>query len=158
VRILDGTTELAEHRRCFERNQRVEAETHVQALLEEKRRAQGSVLSARLLGAAAQVEDLLQAAFERGESAAAQMRQLLELLDRYGGAEFKVAVSEALEHKTPRASSVSYLLERRRRAAKTPVALPVDLSRRPDLADLHVNPHPAEIYDELTSTDEPEEH
>ncbi len=156
VRILDGTTELAEHRRCFERNQRVEAETHVQALLEEKRRAQGSVLSARLLGAAPQVEDLLQAAFERGESAAAQMRQLLELLDRYGGAEFRAAVSEALEHKTPRASSVSYLLERRRRAAKIPIALPVDLSRRPDLAGFHVNPHPAEIYDEPTSTDDPE--
>jgi hypothetical protein len=116
------------------------------------------VLSAQLLGAAPQVEDLLQAAFDRGESAAAQMRQLLELLDRYGAGEFKVAVSEALEHKTPRASSVGYLLERRRRAAKTPVALPVDLSRRPDLADFHVNPHPAEIYDELTSTDDPEEH
>jgi hypothetical protein len=86
------------------------------------------------------------------------MRQLLELLDRYGAAEFKVAVSEALEHKTPRASSVSYLLERRRRAAKRPITLPVDLSRRPDLADFHVNPHPAEIYDELTSTGDPEEH
>jgi transposase len=158
VRILDGTTELADHRRCFERTQRVEDEAHVQALLEEKRRAQGSVLSARLTGVAPQVEDLLQAAFERGESAAAQMRQLLELLDRYGAGEFKVAVSEALEHKTPRASSVGYLLERRRRAAKTPVALPVDLSRRPDLADFHVNPHPAEIYDELTFTDDPEEH
>jgi len=158
VRILDGTTELADHRRCFERTQRVEDEAHVQALLEEKRRAQGSVLSTRLTGVAPQVEDLLQAAFERGESAAAQMRQLLELLDRYGAAELRAAVSEALEHKTPRASSVGYLLERRRRAAKTPVALPVDLSRRPDLADFHVNPHPAEIYDELTSTDDPEEH
>jgi transposase len=156
VRILMGRQELARYRRCYDRQQRIEDDAHLQALLEQRRRAQGSVLSARLLGAAPQAEDLLRAAFQCGESAAGQMNQLLKLLDRYGAAELQAAIKEALERETPRASSVGFLLERRRRAQKARAAIPVDLSRRPDLADLHVNPHPAEIYDELSSPEEPE--
>jgi hypothetical protein len=45
---------------------------------------------------------------------------------------------------------VAFLLARRRRLARTCAPLPVDLSRRPDLKDLYVKPHPAETYDELT--------
>jgi transposase len=154
IRILEGSSELAVHRRSYGKQQRIEAEAHLRALLEDKRRAQGSVPSSRLLSAAPEAEAFLQAAFERGEPALAQTNQLLELLDRYGAAELSIAVKEALERKTPRASSVRYLLERRRRARKARLTPRVDLSRRPDLADIHVSPHPAEIYDELTSPEE----
>ena len=89
--------------------------------------------------------------------AAAQTGRLLELLDRYGAQELRAAITEALERKTERASSVAYLLERRRRASKALKLPPVDLTRRPDLADFHVQPHSAETYDELSSqSDEPE--
>jgi transposase len=156
IRILEGTRELARHGRSYDRKQRIEDEEHLLALLQNKRKAQGSVLSARLLGAVAKAEDFLQAAFQRGESPGSQMKQLLELLDRYGASPLQTALQEALERDTPRASSVAYLLERRRRALKARAAIPVDLSRRPDLADLHVNPHSPEIYDELTSAQEDE--
>jgi transposase len=151
VRILNGTTELTRHGRCYERRRRIEAEAHIHALLLEKRRARGSVASQRLLAAVPESEAFLEAAFARGESASAQTQQLLELLDRYGSSELRAALKEGLERKTPRASSVAYLLERRRRARKAQQLPPVDLVRRPDLADFHVQPHSAETYDELSS-------
>lgn len=151
VRILNGTTELTRHVRCYERRRRIEAEAHVHALLLEKRRARGSVASQRLIASAPESEAFLEAGFARGESAAAQTQQLLELLDRYGASELRAALKEALERKTPRASSVAYLLERRRRTRKARRLPPVDLARRPDLADFHVEPHSAETYDELSS-------
>jgi hypothetical protein len=150
VRILNGTTEIARHGRSYERRRRIEDPAHLHALLSEKRRARGSVASQRLLAAAPESEALLEAAFARGESASAQTRQLLELLDRYGASELSAAIKEALERKTERASSVAYLLERRRRARRQKLP-PVDLVRRPDLADFYVKPHAAETYDELAS-------
>ena len=157
VRILDGEKELVHHRRSYERRRRIEVEAHILELLAEKRRARGSVASQRLLTAAPESEAFLEAAFARGESAAAQTGRLLELLDRYGAQELCAAITEALKSKTERASSVAYLLERRRRASKARLLPPVDLTRRPDLAEFHVQPHSAETYDELSSqSDEPE--
>ena len=158
LRILEGTQERARHRRSYDRRQRIEDEAHVQALLLEKRRARGSVASQRLLACAPQSEALLEAAFTRGESAFTQTQQLLELLDRYGASELRAAMDEALARKTPRASSVAYLLERRRRARKVHPLPPVDLVRRPDLADFHVQPHSPETYDALSRNDDPDDH
>jgi len=153
LRILAGARELVSHRRSFQHGERVTAPGHVEALLAEKRRAAGSVPSARLRAAAPEVEAFLEAAFARGESAQAQTAQLLKILDRYGDAEFRAAVVEALRRQTTRASSVAFIAKCRQRASKAPLPLAVDFTRRPDLADLHVNPHPAEVYDELSSHD-----
>ena len=46
------------------------------------------------------------------------------------------------------------MLAKRRRTAQRKTALPVDLSRRPDLKDLYVKPHSSETYDELSRRDD----
>ena len=150
VRVLDGTVEVARHRRSYDRHRRVEDPAHVEALLAEKQRASGSTPSARLTSAVPAAEAFLAAAFERGESVGPTTERLLVLLDDYGADELRSAVEEALARQTPRLSSVSYLLAQRRRQAQRRPLLPVDLSRRPDLADLYVKPHPSETYDELS--------
>jgi transposase len=150
VRVLDGTTEIASHGRSYDRGRRVEDAAHVDALLREKQRARGSTPSTRLIEAVPAAEAFLDAAFERGESVAVLTERLLLLLDDYGVDELRAAVDEALARRTPRLGSVAFLLARRRRQTRTRPALPVDLSRRPDLKDLYVKPHPAETYDELT--------
>lgn len=154
VRVLDGTTEIASHRRSYDRQQRVEEAAHIDALLREKQRARGSTPSTRLIAAVPAAEAFLEAAFERGESVAVLTEKLLLLLDDYGAEELRGAVDEALVRRTPRLGSVAYLLAKRRRLAKIRPPLPVDLSRRPDLKDLYVKPHPAETYDELTDHDD----
>jgi transposase len=154
VRILDGGSEIARHRRSYDRHQRIEDAAHIDALLEEKRRARGSVPRARLNDAVPAAEVFLEACFKRGESVAATTERLLLLLDDYGAAELSAAVAEALARQTPRLSSVGFLLARRRRTAQRRLALPVELSRRPDLRDLYVKPHLSETYDELARRDD----
>jgi len=63
-------------------------------------------------------------------------------------------VNESLARQTPRLSSVAFLLAQRRRTAQRRTALPVELSRRPDLRDLYVKPHLSETYDELARRDD----
>jgi transposase len=157
VRILDGQDEIVAHRRSYDRDQYIDEAGHEEALLEKKRRARGQTPSGRLTAAVPETVAFLRAAFAKGENAGSTTLKLLRLLDDYGAQALRAALREALERDTPRISSVAFLLERRRRAAKARPPLPVDLSRRPDLADLVVRPHQAETYDELSRTDDDEQ-
>lgn len=151
VRILEGGTQLASHRRSWDRGQVVSDPSHQERLLELKRKARGTAPSDRLAQSVPESEAFLRAAVLRGESVARLTRGLLLLLDDYGAAALREAVSEALERGTPRASSVAFLLARRRRSASDPP--PLDLSRSPELADLHVQPHDLEDYDGLSDAE-----
>jgi len=154
IRILDGATEIARHCRSWDRHQVIEDPAHRQALLEEKRRALGSSPSGRLRMAVPESETLLEEAFRRGESMGRSTTQLLQLLDDYGAEELRSAIRLALERATPRVSSVSYILNQRRRSKQLRALPPVELHRRPDLAHLHVQPHELDIYDDLSENDD----
>jgi transposase len=145
VRILDGSKELARHRRSYDRQQMVLDPKHQQDLLRSKRKARESTRNGRLEVAVPESVLLLEKAFLEGESVAQQTTQLLELLERYGEAALREAVHEAIERGTPRAASVAFLLRQRHRAAP----LPLDLSRYPQAQDINVRSHDLETYDEL---------
>ena len=145
VRILDGAQEIARHRRSYNRQELVLDPAHRQALLRTKRKARESTRSGRLALAAPESEQLLERAFAEGESAAHQIAHLLQLLDRYGARALRRAVREALEHNTPRAASVEFLLRQSHRTAP----LPLDLRRHPQAESVEVHPHDLETYDEL---------
>ena len=157
VRILSGSEEIARHRRSYDRHQPILDPAHQEALLIEKRKALGSTPGGRLAQAVPESETLLDAAFARGESAGSQTTQLLNLLDLYGATELRAAVREALDHKTPRASSVAFILGKRRRASGRKGAIPVDLSRHPELENLSVTPHDLETYDDLANDEDTDE-
>lgn len=152
VRILDGTRELARHRRSYDRLARIEDPNHIEALLKQKQKALGSAPGTRLEQAVPESRRLLDAAFSRGESIPRQIRMLTGLLDDYGAVELRAAVNEALARQTPRASSVAFILTRRRRSAGL-ARVPVDLSRHPELANLSVPTPQLEVYDELSESD-----
>ena len=153
VRIMDGLVEVARHRRSYDCRQCIEDPAHIAALVEQKRKAFGATAVSRLKHAAPEIERFLAAAFERGQSVARQSKRLIELLDDYGAKEFSAAINEALENDTPHADSVAFILGRRRRTQQR-LTLPVDLSRRPELADLSVPTHQLEVYDELSHDEE----
>jgi hypothetical protein len=154
VRLLDGATEIASHRRSYDRHEHLEDPAHRQALLEQKRKALGSTASGRLAALVPESQAFLQAAFERGESAARLTVQLLRLLDDYGVAELAAALREALDHNTPRLSSVAFILARRHRQRRQRTPLAVNLSRRPDLENLTVSNPTLEAYDDLAQDPE----
>lgn len=150
VRLLDGSTEIASHRRCYHRHQRLENPAHLEALLQQKRHAWGSTASGRLAVLVPESQAFLEAAFQKGESAARLTAQLLTLLDDYGAPELAAALVEALDRQTPRLSSVAFILARRHRQQKRRAPPPVNLSRRPDLESLAVPTQPLEAYDDLS--------
>jgi hypothetical protein len=156
VRIFEATRLLVTHPRSYDRNQMVVDPAHQEALLALKRKALGATPSGRLLLAAPQIEALLEAAVERGEPVSSQTTQLTHLLDDYGPEELKAAVAEALHRGTPRAASVAYILSQRHRLKRYRGLAPVNLTRRPELEDIHVQPHDPETYDELAQH-EPDE-
>ena len=156
VRILDGTEELACHHRFYDRGQLVLDPTHQQELLQEKLKARGSTPGGRLEQAVPESGALLEAAFARGESTRSQTAQLLKLLDTYGPGELREAIREALEHGTPRVSSVAFLLRKHQRSRQRQALAPVDLSQHPELAALDMQPQNLEVYDELTKQDDDE--
>ena len=156
IRILDGTEELACHHRFYDRGQLVLDPTHQQELLQEKLKARGSTPGGRLEQAVPESGALLEAAFARGESTRSQTAQLLKLLDTYGPGELREAIREALEHGTPRVSSVAFLLRKHQRSRQPQALAPVDLSQHPELAALDMQPQNLEVYDELTKPDDDE--
>jgi Mu transposase, C-terminal domain len=87
VRILEGTNEVAGHRRSYDRHQRIEDPTHIAALVEQKRKALGTTAVGRLAHAVPNIEQFLESAFERGEPISRQTGKLIELLDDYGANE-----------------------------------------------------------------------
>ena len=70
VRLLDGATEIASHRRSYDRHELIEAPEHHQALLEQKRKTLGCTPGGRLAALVPESEAFLQEAFKCGESAA----------------------------------------------------------------------------------------
>ena len=145
VRILDGVLEIARHRRSYDRQEEVLDPVHQQALLKPSARRVNRLVPAGLEMAVPESVALLERAFAEGESAPHQIAHLLELLDRYGARAMSRAIHQALEHNTPRAASVEFLLRQTNRT----LPLPLDLRRHPQAESIQVRPHDLETYDEL---------
>ena len=132
VRLLDGQTELARHRRSDDTGQTIEDAAHL--------------------------EGLLVATHQANIHTRPHTVRLLALLDDYGPQELAAAIATALTRDALGAGSIAHLLEiRRRQQGRTP-PLPLALPNRPGVRDLDVRPHRLESYDALTRRpDDPDE-
>lgn len=146
VRILDGATVLASHPRSYDSGQEVLDPAHRDAVLRFKRKASQAIQAGWLEQAIPEVRALLDLAFARGESAGHQTQRLHRLVEEFGVPAVREAVVEALTRDTPTAASVAFLLRTRSRTH----AVPVDLSRHPEVHSLVVRPHSLASYDKLT--------
>jgi hypothetical protein len=134
VRIFDGLTEVANHPRSFDRRQTIEEPTHLQALVEYKRRARAHRGCDALARVAPASTELLQMAAEHGYNLGSITAALLRLLDQYGPAPLQAALLEAVARKVPHPNAVRLALERaRERTGRPPalaLALPEHVARR----------------------------
>jgi transposase len=147
VRIFDGIIELANHPRSFDRHQVIEDATHLQALVECKRRARAH----RGCDALAQVvpasTELLQMAAQRGYNLGSITAALLRLLDQYGTQSLQSAILDAIARDVPHPNAVRLALEHaRERTGRPPplaLALPEHVARR----DAPMRTHSLASYD-----------
>ena len=134
VRVFDGIAELADHPRCFDRHQVIEEPSHLQALVEHKRKARGHRGCDALARVAPASTELLQMAATRGYSLGSITAELLRLLDQYGAPALQLAMLEAITRDVPHPNAVRLALERAREHAGRPpvlaLTLPEHVARR----------------------------
>ena len=147
VRIFDRDELLAEHRRCWAKQQIVEIPEHVRSLVREKRKARRHRAQERLLRIVPRCEILLTQIAARQRHLATAVDRLTQLLDRFGRAEMIIAVDEALAKGSPSVETVHLILDRRRRARDEPPRTVVELPDRPEIRDIAVTPHDLAEYD-----------
>lgn len=147
VRIFDRQELIAEHPRCWGKQQVIETPQHIQALWRSKRKASVHRGQDRLLQAIPQAEDLLSALAQRQRHLATAVAHLLQLLDAFGTGEMQAAVSEALERGSPHPEAVRLILDRRRQKRRAKPPVPIQLPEDPKIRDLVVRPHALADYD-----------
>ena len=134
VRIFDGITELADHPRSFDRHQVIEEPSHLQALIEHKRRSRAHRGCDALAQVAPASTVLLQMAAVRGHSLGSITAALLRLLDQYGAPALQAALLEAIVRDVPHPNAVRLALEHARERSGGPpplaLALPEHVARR----------------------------
>ncbi|MFQ5973939.1 MAG: IS21 family transposase [Alphaproteobacteria bacterium] len=153
VRLVDGPTEVARHRRSYDTGQTIEDPAHLEGLLAATRQANAHTARDRLRITVPATATLFDRLAARGDALRPHVTRLLALLDDYGPAELAAAVTLALERDALGAGSIAHLLETRRRQRGQKPPLPLALPDRPGLRDLDVRPHPLESYDVLTRRD-----
>lgn len=147
VRIFDRETEIATHRRSWDKGQLIEHPEHLEALWRAKGKARLHRGQDRLLRAVPITQSLLAALAQRQHHLATAVHHLLRLLDEHGREELTLAVAEALAAGSPHPDTVRLVLDRRRAQRGQPPPLPVELPDDPRLRDLVVIPHPLADYD-----------
>jgi hypothetical protein len=147
VRLIDGTLEVARHKRSYDKGQRIEDEAHLAALAAQKRRAASlrgrDVLRATLAHADAFIELLS----VRGMSLGHETSRLLRLVREYGPREVDAAMEEALLKGAVSTASVAHLLEGRARKRKQLPRLDVVVPE--SVRHIQVTPHSLSDYDVL---------
>ena len=147
IRIFDRHELIAEHARCWDKNQVVENPAHLDDLWQSKRHARVHRGQDRLLRAVPHCEALLDALARRQRHLATAVHQLVFLLDAYGAEEMTRAVDEALEKGSPHPETVRLILDRRGQLRQAKPPIPIRLPDDPKLRDLVVRPHPLADYD-----------
>jgi len=156
VRIVDPeapTVALAEHKRSFDRDQRVELEGHVRALVDEKRRAQQSSGFDRLFAAAPSTRAMIDKLAQRGDNLGGATSGLLQLLNRVGAETLERAVADTLARDQVHLRAVHFAVDRLHHEAglPPPLSVPVTADIR---ANTQVRPHALATYDRLHAGEE----
>jgi len=146
LRVLDGTTEIARHERCYGRRQVVELPAHRAELVSQRRAAADLKGRNRLVAVAPDFTAILERWALSGPSLAIQVTRAVKLLDLYGDDIFATAVAEIAARGLRDVSALAVACDRIRRDRNRPV--PVDIPLPAHAIDRDVVPHDLEKYDE----------
>ncbi|HEY7996937.1 MAG TPA: IS21 family transposase [Steroidobacteraceae bacterium] len=150
VRIVDGATVLAVHRRSFDRGAQVEELSHIEALAEHKRAGRAHRAIDRLHHAAPSAGKFFALAAARGVHLAVLTRGLIELMQAHGASALENALAAALGEDTAHLGAVRHFIDLHRARRGQPPPIPVALPDDPRVRALTVRAHPLTDYEQLT--------
>jgi len=150
VSIVDGMANLiAEHKRSYEKGAQIEDASHINELIDYKKRAKENRGKDRLMQAVPNSKMLFVKAAERGYSLGMITAQFLKLLDCYGAREMEIAINEALSKEVPHPNAVRIFLEKRRDDQHLEPPIVIDLPEDERVRGLFVSTHDLKSYDQL---------
>jgi hypothetical protein len=149
VRVLDGSTVVAEHSRSWDRGQQIEDPEHIKALVAQKARARQARGLDRLTSAAPSARLLLERAAVRGANLGNITARLLVLLEAFSSSELEAAIADAISHDAPHVGAVRQILDRRRAERGLPPPVVPRFSTHARAASVVVKPHSLAAYDHL---------
>lgn len=148
VRLLDGSTEIARHRRSHGRNQRVDDLVHRRDLVAERRAANAAPVREHLLLEIPELRIICERWVVRGRNVGSMTARTKQLRDLYGLEVLREAVVAMVAHETHDPGALGLLCEQGRRRRHLPVPLPVTLTAR--AVDVDVVTHDLASYDHDT--------
>lgn len=156
VCLLDGSTLVARHARCWDKHTQIDDPQHIEAMRAHHRRAGEHDGRRRLVQHCPNAIDLLARLASDGEYTAPHTRKLNELVAEYGATKVNAAIAEAIQRNTPRATSVQFLLRQAAKAAAPPVPaapppIPIALPERADARHQQFRSPTLEQYDVHTT-------
>jgi len=146
VRILDGTTVIAEHARSWGRHQVLELAAHRAALVAERQAARALKGRDRLRAVAPMFDRIVARWDVAGSSLGRRVTQAIKLLDLYGEHVFAAAAADIDARGLADVGALAVACEQQRKAQQRPV--PIALVLPDHLDDADVIPHDLESYDE----------
>lgn len=157
VRLLDGSTVVADHPRSYDRGAQIEDPAHLADLVAHKRAARQQRASDALIHAVPAIHDLLVRAAAHGHNLGSITAALQRLRQQCTIPELAAAVQEALARDVPHPNAVRLALARQREQRAQPPATVVTLPTHLQQRDVIVQPHDLAAYDRLQeANDDPQ--
>ena len=153
IKIFYQQSCIANHRRTYAKNQRVEDPKHFQELLKIKKAARNSKLRARFLSLAPCCGPYFDGLALLEKDLKTELRQIMRQVDLYGAYEVIPAIEKALEHKAFGVVYVKNIIAQNRAKRQEKQILPLRLSQHPELEEMEVVPQDLAIYDKLFEED-----
>jgi hypothetical protein len=148
VRIVDGSTVVAEHVRSWSRRQIFEKPEHRAALLTERRAARDLKGRDRLRAVVPAFDRIVERWDVSGPSLGYRVTRSIKLLDLYGDHVFAEAAANLIERGLADVGALAVACEKYRKDLGRPVPVAVTLDLPDHLDDADVVPHDLESYDE----------
>jgi transposase len=147
VKVYAGEELIATHERCWSKQKDVSLQSHIDAIVKVKPKAESGENSLKLSRDVPEIGTLLVMLSDRQVPLRQATAKFNLLRDRYGLAAFSKAIATALKNQTPSPESVQLLLEKAQPhlEAKYTAAMPL----REDVRNLDIPLNSLDIYDQI---------
>jgi transposase len=156
VRICDGVSEIATHKRSFEKEKQIEKEAHIEELWEAKKAGRKHRAMDRLQHACPSSTQLFVEAGKRGHNLGRLTQELNSFLSLYGAQELEMAIKATLAAQLVHASAVRQALEQRRNDKGLHPVVKLRFESNEKANELTITPRSLEIYDSLIKKEDEE--
>lgn len=153
VSVYSGTRILASHARSYEKNRVMENPKHYEGLLAQRKKARMSKRVESFLSLTPESAAYLKGLVAAELNLQVQLDKIQGMLNKYGVADVKIALSRALAYGAYGAHYIQNIIVQQRAARNITEPEPLVLVKKPEWNDLAVEESDLSVYDSLFETE-----